>query len=122
MHGQGEPYGLVEGSAILVSDGKIKAIAPESELEATNGSDVIDGQGQFLSPGLIDCHTHLVYGGCRADEWEMRLNGVPYEEIARQGGGILSSVRSTRQATEDELYEAAAKRLRFLIGQGVNNI
>ena len=70
-------------------------------------------------PGLIDCHTHLVYGGNRAAEWEMRLTGAPYAEIARRGGGILNSVRATRALTEEQLFEAAKPRLQALIAEGV---
>jgi len=75
-----------------------------------------------LTPGLIDCHTHLVHGGNRANEWEMRLNGYSYEEISRQGGGILSTVKATRAASESELYQSAESRLRYLMNQGVTTI
>ena len=117
------PYGLIHGNSILTRDGIIDWIGPENELpnqEMT--STIVDGAGKFLSPGLIDCHTHLVYGGSRADEWEMRLTGVPYEEIARRGGGILSTVTSTRNSTEDELFASALKRLQNLICQGVTTV
>ena len=119
----GQPYGLQENSAVVVRDGLIHWIGDRHDLPTLEGSPrKIDGAGKFLSSGLIDCHTHLVYGGSRADEWEMRLNGVPYEEIARQGGGILSTVRATREATEEELYHSANKRLQFLIRQGVTTV
>ena len=116
----GAPYGLVDDSVIHVRDGSIAWIGPRRELsDSLANARTVSGQRRFLSPGLIDCHTHLVFGGSRADEWEMRLNGVPYETIARQGGGILSTVRATRAATESELYSAAEKRLNALIRQGV---
>src|SRR5262249_16473014 len=80
---------------------------------------VTDCRGKWVTPGFIDCHTHLVWGGSRAAGWEMRLGGVPYAEIARRGGGILSTVRATRAATEDELVASALPRLRALAAQGV---
>lgn len=82
----------------------------------------IDGDGRFLSPGLIDCHTHLVYGGQRADEWESRLAGRTYEEIARAGGGILSTVRATRAASLEQLYAAARARVEQRLGEGVTTL
>ena len=124
MQPNGEPYGLVRNGSMVVEDGIIQWLGPATELPDTKGAHGIVGpeSGAFLSPGLIDCHTHLVYGGNRADEWEKRLTGVPYDEIARQGGGILSSVRATRAATEDELVHAAAPRLDSFIRQGVTTV
>jgi len=123
MCGTTEPYGKLQDVAMGVRDGIIQWIEPHSSLPDFEGNvSVIDGQNQWLTPGLIDCHTHLVYGGNRANEWEMRLSGVPYEEIARQGGGILSSVTSTRGATEDELVESASARLNSLIAEGVTTV
>ncbi|TQV77116.1 imidazolonepropionase [Aliikangiella marina] len=117
-------YGLIEDAAICIKDGLIqKVIAQVSrqsgELETES---VIDGQGRLLTPGLIDCHTHLVYGGNRANEYEMRLEGASYEEIAKAGGGIVSTVKATRETSKDELFKAAAKRLSYLIEEGVTCI
>lgn len=78
-----------------------------------------DGQGMLATPGLVDCHTHLVYGGERANEFAMRLDGASYEEVARAGGGIVSSVRATREASEDELFAQALPRLQQLLDEGV---
>ncbi len=122
MQSDGDPYGLIRDGSVVVEDGVIVWVGRAIDLPDTQADKTINGDGKFLSPGLIDCHTHLVYGGNRADEWEMRLNGVPYEEIARRGGGILSSVDATRAATEDELVASAAKRLRPLIAQGVTTV
>src|SRR5699024_6118985 len=80
------------------------------------------GHGGVITPGLVDCHTHLVFGGQRADEFEQRLQGVSYTKIAESGGGIISTVRATRTASEDELFDRAAPRLQALIGDGVTTI
>ena len=113
----------MEGVAIGVSQGQIEWIVQEKDLpDFEPAIEVIEGNGNWLTPGLIDCHTHLVYGGNRAAEWEARLGGKSYEEIARGGGGILSSVRATRAASEDELFEQAARRLPFLLAEGVTTI
>ena len=118
-----KPYGMMDGHSLLVRDGKIEWIGADSEVaDKAAGATVVEGQGKCLSPGLIDCHTHLIYGGNRADEWEQRLAGVPYEEIARRGGGILSTVKATRQATEDELFSTARKRLERFMSQGVTTV
>lgn len=94
----------------------------ESTLNPDHYEQTIDLQSKLLLPGLIDCHTHLVYAGNRANEFEMRLNGVPYEEIAKQGGGILSTVHATRAATEEQLIELALPRLDGLLASGVTSI
>src|SRR5690606_12301006 len=78
-----------------------------------------DGADSLVTPGLVDCHTHLVYGGQRANEFAMRLAGASYEEVAKAGGGIISTVRATREASEDELYALAAARLETLLAEGV---
>ncbi len=116
------PYGWLKNHRLLVEDGMITWIGRENPPAGAAHATTIEGDGKFLSPGLIDCHTHLVYGGNRADEWEQRLNGVSYEEIARQGGGILSSVRATRAASEDELFQSASKRVIGFMKQGVSTI
>lgn len=94
----------------------------ESILNPNHYEQTIDLQSKLLLPGLIDCHTHLVYAGNRANEFEMRLNGVPYEEIAKQGGGILSTVHATRAATEEQLIELALPRLDGLLASGISSI
>ena len=114
-------YGLVEDHDLIVRDDKIFAILPSYTVE-TNGCRVIDIEGRLITPGLIDCHTHLVFGGDRAAEWEQRMNGVSYETISAQGGGINSTVRSTRQLDEDALFHAAQPRLEALIREGVTTI
>lgn len=123
MQQGGVPYGLLPDAAVLVAADRIRWVGPVTDLPDTAANAaVVEGHGRFLSPGLIDCHTHLVYGGSRADEWEMRLTGVPYEEIARQGGGILSTVRATRASSEEELFVSARKRLEHLRRQGVTAV
>ncbi|HEV3387251.1 MAG TPA: imidazolonepropionase [Gemmata sp.] len=115
-----QPYGLLDGWAIATRGDRIAAILPPDSPGICSFSGIItDIGGRWITPGLIDCHTHLVYGGTRAQEWEKRLSGVPYAEIARQGGGILSTVRATRALTEDELVSAAVPRLHALIAEGV---
>ncbi|AKE51889.1 imidazolonepropionase [Kangiella geojedonensis] len=118
------PYGVIENGAIGVNDGLISYVGDSFDKNDSklNATETIDAQAQWLSPGLIDCHTHLVYGGNRANEFEMRLNGVAYEEIAKAGGGIISSVEATREATEEELFRSAAKRLQSFIDEGVTTI
>lgn len=117
------PYGLVNDCSIGVLDGRIVWIAPNRVLPSFPASVIhIDGSGKLLTPGLIDCHTHLIYAGNRADEWEARLNGTSYEQIARQGGGILSTVAATRTASLDELVRQAHFRLRRLLEEGVTTV
>ncbi len=94
----------------------------ESILNPDHYEQTINLQSKLLLPGLIDCHTHLVYAGNRANEFEMRLNGVPYEEIAKQGGGILSTVRATREASEEQLIELALPRLDGLLASAVTSV
>lgn len=113
-------YGLLPDAAILVEQGKIAWIGPKNA--APQYSQVVDGRGTLVTPGLIDCHTHLVYGGNRAAEFEQRLNGATYAEIARAGGGIMSTVKATRAATEDALLASALKRLDCLLAEGVTTV
>lgn len=117
-----DQFGLIENGAVAVTGDRISWIGLVKDLPETGSAQRIEGNGQFLSPGLIDCHTHLVYGGSRADEWQRRLQGETYEEIARSGGGILSTVNATRAASEDELFESAKKRAQNFIDQGVTTI
>jgi imidazolonepropionase len=119
----GAPYGAIERGALAVADGRIAFAGSASDLPPDVSADqVIDAGGRWMTPGLIDCHTHIVFGGDRVDEFDTRLNGATYEEIARAGGGILSTVRATRAATEDDLVESAAPRVRQLIAEGVTTI
>lgn len=114
------PFGLLEGHALAVRGERIAAVLPADAPEVrAHAGPVTDCAGRLVTPGLIDCHTHLVWGGSRAAEWEMRLSGVPYAEIARAGGGILSTVRATRAMGEEELARAAVPRLRALAAEGV---
>ena len=112
-------YGLIEDGAIELKYGLISWIGRSSEAPA--GKKINCG-GRLLTPGLIDCHTHLVYGGSRAAEFEMRLNGVSYAEIAKAGGGILSTVKATRAASEAELLASATTRLENLLAEGVTTV
>lgn len=116
--------GIIEGGAIAVKDGRIVFVGPESELPSNliTEAEAIDCDGRWITPGLIDCHTHLVFGGNRAMEFEMRLNGASYEEIAKAGGGIVSSVHDTRTRSEDELIAEALPRLDTLLAEGVSTI
>lgn len=109
-----------EPAAILVREGRFAWLGPEADLpDGAAGLPRHDGGDALVTPGLIDCHTHLVYGGRRADEFAMRLAGASYEEVAQAGGGIVSSVRATREASEDELVASASARLQPLLEEGV---
>jgi imidazolonepropionase len=114
--------GLVDRGAVAEADGRIVFAGPSSDLGAIDATERVDCEGRLLTPGLIDCHTHLVFGGHRAREFELRLAGASYEEVARAGGGIVSSVRATREATKETLVEAALPRLDALIAEGVTTI
>lgn len=115
---RGTPYGLVDGHALIVRQGKIRDIVPESSLYLTQDN-TFDMQGRLITPGLIDCHTHLVFGGNRAGEWEQRLNGVSYQQISAEGGGINATVSATRSATDEQLLHVAHQRMEQLIKEGV---
>ncbi|HGY1166797.1 TPA: imidazolonepropionase [Citrobacter braakii] len=112
------PYGLVDGHALIVRQGKIRDIVPESSLYLTHDN-TFDMQGRLITPGLIDCHTHLVFGGNRAGEWEQRLNGVSYQQISAQGGGINATVSATRRASAEQLFRVAQARMAQLKNEGV---
>ena len=109
-------------SAIAVKDGKIAWLGSMDNANPANATTVHDAKGAWITPGFIDCHTHLVYAGNRAKEFEMRLSGVSYAEIAKAGGGIISTVRATRLASEQELFDIAAGRLHNLMAEGVTTI
>ncbi len=119
----GEPYGLVADGAIGVEGERIAWVGKASSIPAEwNGVEREDLGGRLVTPALVDCHTHLVFGGNRAKEFEMRLQGATYEEIARSGGGIVSTVKATRALSEDELVEAALPRLDALIAEGIRTV
>ena len=114
--------GVVDRGLIAARDGTILYAGPEGDAPAVDAARVVDCDGRWITPGLIDCHTHLVHGGDRAHEFELRLAGASYEEIARAGGGIVSTMRATRAASEAELAAAALPRLDALIAEGLTTI
>ena len=124
MTEEAKGYGTIENGAIAIADGKIAWLGSQAQLPRfdVDTVEVIDGGGKWLTPGLVDCHTHIVYGGNRANEFEMRLEGKSYEEIANAGGGIVSTVKATRSASEQSLFQSALKRLTALHQQGVTSI
>ena len=113
--------GLIDDGVVDAKDGRIVYAGPADGAPTAAGT-VHDCKGRLITPGLIDCHTHLVHGGNRANEWAMRLAGASYEEIARAGGGIVSTMRATREASETDLVESALPRLDALIAEGVTTI
>lgn len=116
-------YGAIEPGAIAARDGRIAWIGPMTDLPTGIAADeTVDLDGRWMTPGLIDCHTHLVYAGDRAAEFELRLTGATYEEIARVGGGIASTTRATRDADEAALVAAALPRLDALLAEGLTTI
>lgn len=119
------PYGAIQKAALAVKDGRIAWLGPQTELDGAPeklAKQVHWIDGRWITPGLIDCHTHIVFGGNRAREFEMRLEGASYEELAKAGGGILSTVRATREAEEDALYNDAVPRLKALMAEGVTTL
>lgn len=118
----GGRYSAIERAAILTRDERIEWIGPEDALPHADGAAVHDLGGAWVTPGLIDCHTHLVFGGDRSREFEQRLQGVDYASIAAQGGGIASTVRATRAAREEELYDGARRRALQLLRDGVTTL
>lgn len=111
----GQPYGLLHGAAIQVLDGQIAWVGPMADAPKDEAEDM---DGRLITPALIDCHTHIVHGGHRAGEFEMRLNGASYEEVARAGGGIVSTVKATRAASDEELLAGALRFVDALIAEG----
>ena len=124
MNDGSNSYGVIEQGALAISEGKIAWLGKEQDIPPFDQHqvEVIDGQGRWMTPGLIDCHTHLVYGGNRANEFEMRLQGKSYQEIAQAGGGIVSTVTATRTATEAQLLASALPRLMALHREGVTTV
>ncbi|WP_426037662.1 imidazolonepropionase [Brevundimonas sp. DC300-4] len=118
----GEPYGAIEDAALLIRHGRIAWVGPRADQPPHDTVQIHRLDGRWVTPGLIDCHTHLVFGGDRSGEFEQRLNGATYEEIARAGGGIASSMIATRAASEDDLYASALSRLDGLKATGVTTI
>jgi len=119
-----EPYGAIHDAALVIRGGRIEWLGEASDAPPELVEDpgqTLDAEGGWATPGLIDCHTHLVFGGDRAHEFELRLQGASYEEVARAGGGILSTVRATRAASEDKLFASAAERLSALLTYGVTS-
>jgi imidazolonepropionase len=116
--------GVIEKGAIVVESGRITFAGPETELPilAIERAEITDLEGRWVTPGLIDCHTHIVYGGNRAREFEMRLEGATYEEVARAGGGIVSSVKATNALSVDGLVAASLPRLDTLLSEGMTTI
>lgn len=113
-------YGLIADGAIATDDGRIAWVGPSTEIPGTyRNAPEHDLEGRLVTPALIDCHTHVVFGGNRAYEFELRLNGASYEEVARAGGGIISTVKATRVSTEDALLKDALTRVDALIAEGV---
>ena len=119
--GNSQPYGMLEQHAVVVRDGIIEAVIPDAEVPDAAAKQ-IDLGGRLVTPGLIDCHTHLVFAGSRAQEWEQRLNGVSYQTISSAGGGINATVEATRSASEAELLSLAQARLNRLMAEGVTTV
>ncbi|MGK7862145.1 imidazolonepropionase, partial [Falsiroseomonas sp. E2-1-a4] len=117
----GDPLGVIEDGAIAAKDGRIAWVGRRADLPG-DATTTTACDGAWILPGLVDCHTHLIHAGDRAREFEMRLEGASYEAIAKAGGGILSTVRATREASEDALVQAALPRLDQLLGEGVTTI
>ena len=115
-------YGVIEDAAIAFADGEIAWLGVAAEKPGNNATETRSLGNRWITPALIDCHTHLVYDGDRAEEYEQRLAGVSYEEIARQGGGIMSTVRATREAEIDCLYDSTLRRIHQLASTGVATV
>jgi imidazolonepropionase len=119
----GAAFGTIRDGALAVSNGRIAWVGARRDLSpALRAREELDGRGGWLTPGLIDCHTHLVYAGNRAREFERRLAGASYEDIAREGGGIQATVRSTRAASEEQLFGESEPRLKRLLDEGVTTV
>lgn len=119
----GQPgLGIVENGVIAARDGRIAYAGSDADAPALDAAETIDCGGRWITPGLVDCHTHIVFGGNRAHEFELRLAGATYEEISRAGGGIASTMRATRHESEEQLLAAAKKRVETLMRDGVTTL
>src|SRR5919107_3294598 len=118
----GNPLGLIENGAIGIADGKVVRAGKRTELAGYRARQVDALDGAWVTPGLVDCHTHLLFGGTRADEHAMRRAGASYEAIAKAGGGIASTVAKTRAASDDELLEQSRRRLHALMAGGCTTV
>ncbi len=118
----GPDYGVIESAAIAIENGRIAWLGPMVDLPDVEATERRSLDDRWVTPALIDCHTHLVFAGDRSEEFERRLRGASYEDIARAGGGIMSTVRATREASADELYSAALPRILALQAEGVGTI
>jgi imidazolonepropionase len=119
----GEGYALLQSHALGVREGRISVIVPMREISAADcPGEITDCHGALITPGFIDCHTHLIYGGNRAADFAKRLHGLTYQEIASSGGGILSTVEATRRLSEEELFLCARPRLLALMSEGVTTV
>jgi imidazolonepropionase len=118
----GDGLGLIEVGMIAALDGHIVHVGPASDAPQFVADKRVDCEGRWITPGLIDCHTHLVHAGNRAHEFELRLEGASYEDIARAGGGIASTMRATRAASEDQLVSDSLRRLDALLAEGVTTV
>lgn len=116
------PLGIIENGAIAIEGGRILRVGKRTELAGFRAKEVVALGGAWVTPGLVDCHTHLIFGGTRADEHAMRRAGATYEEIAKAGGGIASTVRATQAASDDQLLASAALRLDALMKGGVTTV
>ena len=120
---EGRPgLGIVERGLVAAHDGRIVYSGPEAEAPPLEATEIVDCAARWITPGLVDCHTHIVYGGNRAHEFELRLAGASYEEIAQAGGGIVSTMRATRSASEEALVTSALPRVDTLIAGGVTTM
>jgi len=118
----GNPLGLIDNGAIAISDGKVLRVGKRTQLAGFRAKDVVALGGAWVTPGLVDCHTHLVFGGTRADEHAMRRAGASYEEIAKAGGGIASTVKQTAAASDAELLDQSRRRLHALMAGGCTTV
>lgn len=120
--GAPDPYGAIDGGALAIRDGRIAWVGPGADLPSHRAEEVGSLEGRWITPALIDCHTHLVFGGDRGSEFEARLGGASYEELAVAGGGIMATVRATRAASAEELFRSALGRLEAMAGEGTATV